>query len=152
MLRRFNLVMSSVMLVICVIYLLVHFDRVMLDPIMGIMTISTMTITCLSSYQIVISTLMIWQKSQKQPKIFFFSIWFVSHLSIITLYAMMALAIVVIHMANNSLAMGLLYLFYSCAYLGTLIYFEVVMNSYLNSVLIPKPFPEMSSRQLSLQN
>ncbi|XP_031767001.2 uncharacterized protein LOC116413235, partial [Galleria mellonella] len=58
-------------------------------PVLAINMIFALVYASLSFYQIIISTLLLWQFLKVKQNIFLYSLWYVSHLSILTFYAIL---------------------------------------------------------------
>ncbi|CAG9583313.1 unnamed protein product [Danaus chrysippus] len=67
------------------------------QPMVAVNLIFTLVTTCLSLYQIVISVLLVWQARQIKGNIFLCSLWYVSHLSLLTIYCLLFSSKIVVY-------------------------------------------------------
>ncbi|CAH1636812.1 unnamed protein product [Spodoptera littoralis] len=104
------------------------------NPVNAINMIFALFCTSTSSYQAVISTLLLQYGRWKKGSPFILSLWFVSHVVLVVLYSFMFLArsIVCFHCGHP---MQSLFTFVGgCFYAGFFIYFCAIINSYQTTI------------------
>ncbi|CAK1582682.1 unnamed protein product [Parnassius mnemosyne] len=130
------LVISVVVLLSSVAYLLnsASLDAYIIkQPVTAMNLIFSLVAASISSYQIVISLLLLWQGFWVNSGIFLCSLWYVSHLSILVVYWILFGARTVICFNENRRIQALLTIFIGIVYQALFTYFCVVVNRYLHS-------------------
>ncbi|CAH2090466.1 unnamed protein product [Euphydryas editha] len=92
-------------------------------------------VTCsLSIYQIIISLLLVWQSIRTKGSIFICMLWYVSHISLLTMYFLLFSAEAVVCCFKRYIVTGVITGFTGIFYEAAFIYFAIVVNSYLHSL------------------
>ncbi|XP_032518190.2 uncharacterized protein LOC116770707 [Danaus plexippus] len=104
------------------------------QPMVAVNFIFTLVASCLSLYQIVISVLLVWQARQIKSNIFLCSLWYVSHLSLLTIYCLLFSSKIVVYCLKKHYFAAAITIAIGIFYEVTFIYFAIVVNSYLHSL------------------
>ncbi|RVE51356.1 hypothetical protein evm_004036 [Chilo suppressalis] len=104
------------------------------QPVQAVNLVFALICSPLSIYQMVISLLLLWQSKATKPNIFLCSLWYISHLSILTLYSMMFFARTVVCFVKKEYFAAIVTVIVGSAYEGTFVYFSIVVNSYIHSL------------------
>ncbi|XP_047534217.1 uncharacterized protein LOC125068894 isoform X2 [Vanessa atalanta] len=102
------------------------------NPIVATNLIFGLVAACLSTYQIIITLLLLWQATK--GNIFLCSLWFVSHISLLTMYFLLFSAEVVVCFVKKRFITAVVTMFIGILYEATFIYFAIIVNSYLHSL------------------
>ncbi|XP_030037363.2 uncharacterized protein LOC115452883 [Manduca sexta] len=105
------------------------------NPVLAINILFVLYSSCISSYQIVISALLVWHALKHiKDGVFFCTLWYVSHLSILSLYCFLFSARTIITFNAKQYFSAIVTVVCAAVYKALFIYFSVVVNSYLHSL------------------
>ncbi|OWR42546.1 hypothetical protein KGM_206697 [Danaus plexippus plexippus] len=126
--------LSSLLISIVLLFSSVRFLWTNTQPMMAVNLIFSLMASCLSLYQIVISILLVWQTRQIKGNIFLCSLWYVSHLSLLTIYCLLFISKIVVYCQYQDYSAAALTIAIGIIYEVTFTYFAIVVNSYLHSL------------------
>ncbi|XP_045774074.1 uncharacterized protein LOC123873314 isoform X2 [Maniola jurtina] len=126
-----SVVISAVILLIsiaCLVQTSVSDEQINKHPLMAVNLIFSLVAFCLSFYTLIISVLLLWQARQTKVNIFICSLWYVSHLSILTLYCILFMAKVVVCFIRKRYFTAVFSAFAGILYQSIFVYFTIVVN------------------------
>ncbi|XP_050344498.1 uncharacterized protein LOC126769652 [Nymphalis io] len=104
------------------------------NPIVAINLIFGLVAACLSTYQIIITLLLLWQAVKTKGNIFLCSLWFVSHISLLTMYFLLFSAEAAVCIVKKRIITAAFTIFIGIIYEAIFIYYAIIVNSYLHSL------------------
>ncbi|XP_063828436.1 uncharacterized protein LOC135077828 [Ostrinia nubilalis] len=104
------------------------------EPLLAVNMVFGLVTVCISLYQILVASLVLWQALKTKGNIFLCSLWYVSHLSILTLYFIIFCARAAVCFKERRYLAGTATVVVGVIYEGTFIYFAIVVNSYVHSL------------------
>ncbi|XP_045500061.1 uncharacterized protein LOC123697563 [Colias croceus] len=102
-------------------------------PMIAMNLIFSLVASCISSYQILISALLLWQALGKTNR-YLCSLWYISHISILVIYFILFGSRGYVCITQNHNLMAFITISIGILYEGVFIYFAVVVNSYMHSI------------------
>ncbi|XP_072949182.1 uncharacterized protein [Epargyreus clarus] len=132
-----TLIISSIVLltsVAVVVAMAVSEHHYNTQPVTAMNLVFALVSTALSCYQIVISLLLLWQVYRIKSQAYLCSLWYVSHLSILTLYCLLFSSKVVVCFKVKYYSTAVVTLVLGIIYQASFTYFAIVVNSYLHSL------------------
>ncbi|XP_064073270.1 uncharacterized protein LOC135193664 [Vanessa tameamea] len=94
------------------------------NPIVAANLIFGLVAACLSTYQIIITLLLLWQAVKTKGNIFLCSLWFVSHISLLTMYFLLFSAEVVVCFVKKRFITAVVTMFIGILYEGFYFYYK----------------------------
>ncbi|XP_045486823.1 uncharacterized protein LOC110998316 [Pieris rapae] len=131
-----TVVISSIVLLLSLVCatLTLRSDKLLnAHPVAAMNFIFTLVSSSFSIYQILISAILLWQ-AVGQGIIYLYSLWYTSHLSILTIYFILFVIKVIICFAEKHYVTAWITISIGILYEGIFIYFLIIVNSYLNSI------------------
>ncbi|CAF4875677.1 unnamed protein product [Pieris macdunnoughi] len=130
-----TVVISSIVLLLSLVCatLTLRSDKLLnAHPVAAMNFIFSLVSSSFSTYQILISAILLWHVGQ--GIFYIYSLWYTSHLSILTIYFVLFTIKVIICFAEKHYVTACITISIGILYEGIFIYFLIIVNSYLYSI------------------